>query len=238
MSRRASHILLSVFLSASGSAGGYALTYKLAGNDASLSFLCLGASVVAALLGMQIVLAKMSSARATYLVLFNISFSFGLVWFMLCLILPMFWVSAVDPSVKYILLLASIGLCYVNVSKGIELFNLRWAQVGTELLSRYYDRTRSAIEWGSVVGALRVSVSIYIPGVSEKLSSFISVALVMSMLAGLSLRKVFPIFSLFAWGIPLVIVVSLVMQMIGLTIGQLLTLTALEKKAKNIIRPL
>lgn len=191
-----------------------------------------------ALLAMQMILAVMSSARATYLVLFNISFSFGLIWFMLCLILPIFWVSEVDLSAKCILLLASVGLCHVNVLKGVDLFNLRWAMVGTDLLSRYYDRKRSAIEWSSVVGALRVSVSIYIPGVPEKLNTFISVAIVVSMLAGLSLRNLFPLFSLFAWGIPIVIVVSLIMQMIGLTIGQLIALTSLEKKEERIIRPL
>lgn len=83
-----------------------------------------------------------------------------------------------------------------------------------------------------------MAVSIYIPGVPEKLNSIISVAVVLSMIVGLSLRNAFPLFSLFAWGIPIVIVASLIMQLIGFGIGQLLVLTALEKKDRNIIRPL
>lgn len=238
LNHKISHISLSVFLSAGGTAGGCAITYKLAGYDAALSFLWCGLFVVAALLTMQTILAIKSERRTTHLVLFNISFILGLVWFMLCLILPMFWVPEVGVPAKCLLSLASFGLCSVNISRGIELFKSRWNQAGPELLSRFYDRKRKTIQWQTLVAALRMSVSIYIPGVPDKLNPFISVAIILSMIAGLSLRNVFPLFSLFAWGVPMVIVVSIVMQMIGFAIGQFLEVTALEKRDGNAIRPL
>lgn len=238
LNHKISNISLSLFLSLGGVAGGCAITYKLAGYEAALSFLWFGALVVAALLIGQTILAIKSEGRTTYLVLFNISFILGLVWFMLCLILPMFWVPGIGLTAKWCLSLAALGLCSVNVSRGVMLFRSRWTQVGAELLSRFYDRKRKAIEWQKLVAALRMSVSIYIPGVPDKVNPFISVAIVFSMIAGLTLRNVFPLFSLFAWGIPIVIVVSLVMQMIGFALGQLMEVAALEKKDGNMIRPL
>jgi hypothetical protein len=237
LNHRSSNILLSLFLSAGGAAGGCAITYKLAGYDAALSFLRAGVLVVLALLAAQAILSIKSETRATYLVLFNIAFILGLVWFMSCLILPMFWVPAVDMSAKGLLALASVGLCSVNVYKGVALFKLKWTQVGGELLSRFYDKKRNSIEWQALVAELRMSVSIYIPGVSDKLNPFISVAIVISMLAGLSLRNAFPLFSLFAWGIQIIIVISLVMQMIGFAVGQFLEIAALEKKDGIAIVP-
>lgn len=238
LNHRVSNISLSAFMSAGGTAGGYAITYKLAGYDGAQSFLCFCAYTLATLLTVQAILGIKSAVRAVYLVLFNICFILGIVWFMLCLILPMFWIPTIDMSAKLLLSVASVILCSVNISKGVELFKLRWNRVGAELLSRYYDQKHSVIEWSDMVGGLRMAVSIYIPGVPEKLNSIISVAVVLSMIVGLSLRNAFPLFSLFAWGIPIVIVVSLVVQMIGFGIGQLLVLTALEKKDRNIIRPL
>lgn len=238
LNHRLSNISLSAFLSAGGTAGGYAITYKLAGYDAAQSFLVFCAFALATLLIVQAILGIKSEARAVYLVLFNICFILGVVWFVLCLILPMFWIPTINISAKLFLSVASVVLCSVNISKGVELFKQRWNRVGVELLSRHYDQKHSVIEWSDLVGGLRMAVSIYIPGVPEKLNSIISVAVVLSMIVGLSLRNAFPLFSLFAWGIPIVIVASLIMQMIGFGIGQLLVLTALEKKDRNIIRPL
>lgn len=231
-------ISLSVFLSAAGAAGGCAITYKLAGYDAALSLVLFGVSIVAALLAIQTILAIKSEKRITYLILFNITFILGMVWFMLCLILPIFWISSIGTSAKFFLSLATVGLCSVNVSRGIEIFKSRWAKVGAGLLSRFYDRKHMVIDWDKVLAALRMSVSIYIPGVSSRLNPVISVTIVAAMITGLSLRNVFPLFSFFAWGIPIVIVVSLVMQMIGSAIGQFLEVTAIEKRDGNVIRPL
>jgi hypothetical protein len=237
MNHKGSYISLSAFLSAGGAAGGCAITYKLAGYDAALSFLWFASFIVAALLTTQTILAVKSGGRAMYLVLFNISFILGLVWFMLCLILPIFWVPQIDISAKFFLSLVSVALCCANLFKGIGLFNSKWTQVGAELLSRHYDQKSRAIAWEKLAAALRMSVAIYIPGVSAKLNSVISIAIVVSMLVGLSLRNAFPIFSLFAWGIPIIIAVALVMQMIGFGIGQFSKVTALEKRDGNIIRP-
>lgn len=238
LKHKVSLISLSAFLSVGGTAGGCAITYKMAGYDAVLSFFMFGASIVVALLAMQMILAIKSEKRTAYLVLFNMTFILGLVWFMLCLILPMFWLPSIGASAKLSLFLASLGFCLVNISRGLEMFKSRWAQVGVELLSKFYDRKRKAIDWEAVVAKLRMSSSIYIPGVPSKLNHLISVAIIISMVAGLSLRNAFPLFSFFAWGVPMVIVVSLVMQMIGAAIGQFLEVTALERKDGDVIRPM
>lgn len=238
LKHKISLISLSAFLSAGGAAGGCAMTYKLVGSGAATSFFLFGASVVIALLAIQLILAIKSEKRTAYLVLFNITFILGLVWFMLCLILPMFWMSTIGWFAKLFLSLALVGLCSVNLSRGVDVFKIRWAQVGVELLCKFYDRKRKVIDWESIVATLRMSVSIYIPGLPSKMNPFISVAIVLSMLTGLSLRNAFPLFSFFAWGVPTVILVSLVMQMIGSAIGQYLEVTALEKKDGDVIRPL
>jgi hypothetical protein len=233
-----SNIYLSAFLATGATGGGWALTDKLAGHQAAMSFLYLSASVIVGMLFIQGLLFLKSKKQARFLILLNIASVFGLLWMMTCLVLPIFWMASVGIVTKLLFLIISMIICWLNVLKGIRTFSARWTCVGEKLLSRFYKRDRQVIDWCGLVGSLKLTVSIHIPGLSERASPAVSVVLVISMLAGLSLRNISPVFSVFAWGLPSVIVIATFLQMIGFAIGQFLILTRLEKKDGNVIRPL
>ena len=222
----------------SGVAGGGAITHNLEGFSAALSFVKFGTCMVFALLMAQLIFSLKSQKRAIYLIFFNISFIFGIVVFMSCLILPLFWVSAIGLNVKFSFFLVSAGLWISNVKHGVKIFNHKWENVGGKLLLRYYRERKGEIDWNGIIGSLKMSIAIYIPGIPQVLNPPISILIVISMLAGLSLRNVSPEISLFAWGIPIIIVVSLVTQMVGIGIAQLMKLNALEKEAGTQIKPI
>lgn len=232
------YVYLSTFMCVAGVAGGWAITHKLAGGGAALSFLKFGACMVLALLSAQLILSMKGQRRAIYLILFNMAFIAGVVVFLSCLILPLLWVPAISFKVKSSFLLISAALWICNVKQGIKIFDGKWKDVGGKLLLRYYRKGESQVNWNGIIGSLKMSITIYMPGVPEILNPIISIFIVVSMLAGLSLRNVFPEASLFAWGIPIVIVISLVMQMVGSGIAQILKLNDLEKESGTRIRPI
>ena len=232
-----SNISLSTFMCVGGVAGGAALTNKLGGSDAALSFVKFGTCMMLALLTIQVIFAIKSQSRALYLIVFNIAFASGIVCFLLCLILPIFWIPTIDASIKIFLSIISVGLWSINVLKGVKIFDLKWASAGQELLARFYRRKEGEIDWDGLSGALRMSVSVYLPGVSQKLNSVLSFLIAVSMLAGLALRNVFPIYSVFSWGIPIIIVISIFAQMMGFGVAQFLKIGALEREQGVFIRP-
>lgn len=233
-----SNIYLSAFLSIAATGGGWAITSKLAGQHAGWSFLYLSAPIVFGMLIVQGVLFFKSRTRAKFLILLNIASAFGVLWMLLCLVLPIFWIESIWIVEKIILFIFAFFLFYSNLALGIKNFNKRWAAVGMQLLSKYYRRDRREIDWSGIVRSLKLSVSLHMPGLPEKINPLLSVILVASMLAGLSLRNVFPVLSVFAWGVPAIIGVATMLQMIGFLIGQLFLLIALERKEGAVIRPL
>lgn len=190
-----------------------------------------------ALLTSQLILARMGQKRVAHLILYNIAFIFAIVGFLLCLILPLLWVPSIGLEVKLLLSLMSLVLWYSNVSKGIEIMELKWDETAKKSLFRFYSKHEGAINWTGLLKSLKLSVVVYIPGVPKSFDAAISILVVAFMLAGLSLRNTFPIFSVFAWGIPMIVAISTIMQMIGFGVAQFMKLTALEKQDGVIIRP-
>ncbi|RYG98303.1 MAG: hypothetical protein EON58_07535 [Alphaproteobacteria bacterium] len=229
---------LSAFLATAATGGGWAITGKLAGHEAALSFLYFSAPVVGGMFVIQILLFMKSRSLVKFGIAFNIATAFGLVWMMSCLVLPIFWIASIGIAAKLSFGSVSLIICYLNVIRGIGIFNIRWKKVGLKLLRQYYWRDRETMDWGGIVSSLKLSASFYVPGVSEKTGPILSVLLVVSMIVGLSLRNVFPVFSVFFWGIPSVLVIATMLQMVGVVVGQYLMFVALEKKEGVFIRPL
>jgi len=234
--KNASSIYLSVFLSVGATLGGWAITGKFAGSIAAESFLYLSVPMVVGLVALQILLFIKSKSQLKYLILFNMSAASGVLWMMSCLVLPIFWIDSVGVSGKVLMVVLSSLLFYFNVVEGINKFRLRWGVVGESLLKKYYKSDRGLIDWNGIIGALKISASFHIPGISQNIQPILSAALVISMLAGFSLRKIFPVFSIFAWSVPSLFFIAMMLQVIGVAIGQISMLKALEKNDGKIIR--
>lgn len=231
------HILLSIVFTSGGTIGGWALTGKLGGDEAASSFLKLGIIVVLLMSITQYMFFSLGKNRLICRIAFNIAFGCGLIWFMLCLFLPIIWVDKVGGIEKGFLFLFLVALCFANIIKGCTQFKLKWRESGESALGRHHNIKEGTVDWPKVLASMKFAVELYIPGISENMNPFISLAIIFFMLTGLSLRNLFLTFSLFAWGIPACLVISIFMQLIGLGIAQIAKLVALEKQYGKIIRP-
>lgn len=229
-------IYLSACLSVGATLGGWAITAAFEGDTAAISFVYFSVPVMLATLFVQVALFWACKDRLRLVLIFNISVAFGAFWMMSCLVLPIFWISRIHISVKLGLSLFSLILFYANLAEGIEKFERRWCVIGQRALAQHYKADCGLVAWGEIVASLKLSVSIHVPGIPASLNAVLSTLLVGSMLAGLALRKLFPMFSIFAWSIPALVVIATLLQMVGMAIGQLLVLRELEKKAKQVIR--
>lgn len=224
------HIILCFFFAAGGTVGGWALTGKLAGENAAFSFLSVGIVTVLMMLIAQLMLYSLGQRRLIYRLLFNIAFACGIVWFVLCLLLPVLWVPSVSGADKSILFSFLVALCVSNISRAGRLFREKWGADAEHALAKNHNIKNRTIDWSKVVATMRLSPRLYVPGVPESMNPFISLLMIVSMVTGFSLRNAFPAFSLFAWGIPACLVISIFMQMIGFGIAQVVKLRALEKR--------
>jgi hypothetical protein len=216
---------------------GGALTGKLVDDKAALSFLQIGLSIVLIISGMQMLLYLLGGKRLIYRVMFNIAFGCGLVWFMLCLLLPILWVDKVGVTAKALLFLFLALLCVANTCRASAHFDAKWNKEGENALAHHYNNKNSTLDWPKVLAPMRFSVGLYIPGISEKMTPFISVAIILFMVSGMSFRNAFPIFSLYAWGVPSCLVISIFAQVIGLGLAQIIKLIELEKRFGKPIKP-
>lgn len=206
------------------------MTGKLVGDSAALSFLQIGVTVVLSMSIVQILLFFLGKTRLIYRILFNIAFGCGIVWFMLCLILPVLWVEDMDGRAKLSLFLLLFFLCISNMIEAKKQFERKWLDGGEAVLLCCRDVKNSAIDWERVIEALKLSIRLYIPGVPRSMTPFISVVLILAMIIGLSVRNLFPMISLFAWGVPTCVAISILMQMIGLGFAQVAKVILLEKR--------
>ncbi len=231
------HVMLSFFVSIFGAMGGWALTRKLAGDKAALSFLQIGLIIVLIMTGTQLLFYLLGKSRLIHRVLFNMAFGCGLVWFMLCLLLPILWVDKFDIAFKALLFVLLLVLCIANASKAGAQFEMKWQAEGEKALARHYDKKSGSVDWQKVLASMRFSVSLYIPGVSERMTPLISFVMLLCMGSGLSFRNTYPIFSLYAWGTPFCLVISIFAQLLGLGLAQVIKLAALEKRFGKPLRP-
>lgn len=231
------HILMSLFLSIAGTVGGWALTGKLAGDKAALSFVLVGSVVVFAISCIQVIFFALGRNRVIYRVVFNLAFGCGVVWFLLCLLLPILWISSIGSIEKALIFLFLLIISIANVSRAGMQFKARWKEKGEEALTRCYNSKEKTVDWPKVLAPMRFSVALHIPGIPEKMNPFISAAIILFMVGGLSLRNIYPIFSLYAWGIPACLVISMFSQVLGLGFAQIIKLIDLEKRFGTPIRP-
>jgi hypothetical protein len=84
---------------------------------------------------------------------------------------------------------------------------------------------------------MRLSATLYIPGLPASVVPVLSVVLIFFLIFGLNFRKVFPLFSLLSWGVAITIITPIFVQMIGFNIAHALKVRELEKKIGKRIRP-
>lgn len=220
-------LYFSPILLCAGDLVGWFLTQKLAGSQAAMEFFWVSVFSTTSVLVLQFWLYAQSRNRLLYQILFLGAGGLALVWYMLCLILPIFWISEIGADVKISLVSGACFLFLCNGIKGFLCFRKKLGETDVMIMGNYDQRGKS-LEWDKVLWSLKLSLSLYVPGIPNSVIPFITALMVVSMLVGLSLRKLFPVFSVFAWGIPCIFLSSYLVQIMAGRVAQALKVVELE----------
>jgi len=222
-------ILICLGLLIVGNLAGWAIAEMFVGEAASRDFLEFGTVAAAIIFLMQVLVFGFCKKGVSGEFIFRGVSGFSLIWFLLSLVLPLVWVKDFGFQVKFTLIGLSLLLFAFNFEKGRRHFNKQWERQAPSI-EKTLKKNSPALEWEEVGKILALSVSMHIPGVPKMLEPVLSVLFAVSMIAGLNLRKIFPIFSMFAWGIPCVVASSMLVQMIAFNFLQGAKIRKLEKE--------
>ena len=123
-------------------------------------------------------------------------------WFILALSLPIFWMSEIGATEKLILLVIFVSFMFFNLTLGCRMFNKSWSNNGIAAFKNGFRGSSPDGDWNKVMKNLRFEHYIAIPGISKKWASAVSILILALMLTGLSLRTVYPTFSVLPGGFP------------------------------------
>lgn len=231
-------LLLSSFLTSASTIGGWALTVQVAGSEAGVRFLWTGGSFVIAILVVQIALCFLDGNRVLYRQLFGVAFSLALVWFMLCLFLPVFFIASVSVFHKFSIAIFFFFVVVGNFAEGFSRFDRKWKERGEKCFVTNYDQRSNVIDWQQLVKSMKLTVTLYVPGVPKRAEPVLAIATPISMVLGLNMWSTFPILGIFAWSIGSALLVSIFVQMIGLACAQAARVAKIEANTGKKIKAL
>jgi len=223
-------LFLSLTLLAFGSVLGWLLTYKIAGTDAGFEALAICLTIAGLTFVFQLALYFVNQDRLFYVAVFYGALGLNLVWFMFSLFMPIFWVETVPLLAKGSASGILIFLSIANLCRGYRQFADRWRSVGDPLVIGRVNPQLRTIEWEQIQKRLRYDADIFIPGLPQNATSVLSALLLLSMLAGLNFRTMYPVLSTFAWGIPCAVFGSFFFQLVGNRLSEASAINALQKK--------
>jgi len=219
-----------------GTGFGYIVIGKLAGQQSAQEFLTLSASLVLSVLSLQILLFFMARARLVYLLVFTSVSGLALVWYMMCFAAPIYWLPKISGTAKLMVFAVSAFLIIGNGLEGLREFKRQWQKNEPDVM-KHYDKRGSVLDWHKVAKSLHLSANIYIPGVPKDIAILLSVPIFLSMIFGFSFIKVYPVASVFAWGIPFIMVSSCFTQFVTMGVAQVLKVIEIEKELGVKILP-
>ena len=229
MSELKTLLFCSIIMMCAGTAFGYIITDKLAGRQSAQEFLILGASLASIIFFLQILLFFMAKRRLVYLLVFTSVSVLAMVWYMMCFTIPIYWLPKARGTAKLMVFAASVFLFTGNCLEGLREFKRQWKKNEPDVM-KHYDRSRSILDWHQVAKSLHLSISIYVPGVSKDIGLWLSVSIILSVIFGLSFKEVYPVASLFAWGIPFMMISACFIQLVTMGIAQVFKVIEIEKK--------
>lgn len=228
-------LILSIIVSAISTIGGACVAQKIAGGDAGFKYFWFGCFISLVITMPQILIFPRAKRRLFFQLNYLGFFGFTIAWFILALSLPIFWMSEIGATEKLILLVILISFMSFNFALGWRMFNKSWSNTGIAAFKTEFKGFLPDGDWNKVIKNLRLEHYIAIPGISKKWASAFSVLLLALMLTGLSLRTVYPTFSVFAWGIPSIVMASYFIQVSGSYFAQAAQVKRLEADLGDVL---
>lgn len=231
------YLLLSLSILLFGTAGGAAMTRKMAGRNDELgwSFFWWALPFCLALFLCQCLVFPKARTRLLFQLVFTGLMGFTLTFFLLSIILPVFWLSPMALPGKMVMALMFAAIFLHNLAFGWRRVNLRWATMAAAVFEQEFKPRDGTVNWDKVVRKMRIEPEIIIPGVPAKWAAAVWIALIACMIVGLAMKSAWPAFSAFSWAIPLVLVAACLNQVSGAAFAQAVKVRAIEKDRKIIL---
>ena len=223
-------LIISFFLLLVGTLGAWAIAWKLNGEKEDAEFLKILGTIAVFIFCVQVTIFFYMKKRIFLQLIFLSICGLSLVWFMLALVFPILWVDILGVKTKLVLYSILIVLSICNVFEAFRRFNEKWTGLDQVVRVKKLERNGDTINWDKLSIFMDLSGNLYIPGLSRSVSMIISVLLVISMILGFILKTTFPVFSAIAWGVPSILMVSVLFQMIGYNLAQACRVRILEKE--------
>jgi hypothetical protein len=206
-------VLLFSSLGAFAVAGGTAMTSKLVGSEAAYSFFISTAALLAISVAALAYLRIWSQRRAVaFLWFWSLALNVGLTSILLAITLPLFGMNGVFSLGSAILAGYFLTILGYQLWKANRHFADSWDKHHRTALAVCYDPKLSVIYTKPLMHHLKIGSVMFFPKKLEFLNKVIWVPLLIALVAGLSLRHAFPLFSAICAGIPALTVIALLMQ--------------------------
>jgi hypothetical protein len=217
---------------------GWVMISETTGTTPTNRFLYTGFAIALAVTAVDTWLHRKGSTRALHRLLSRGTIVFLLMWFMSCLLLPLFWIDEVDGRTK----LAAIGLlswlCGANAIRGFRQFRAAWASRGAAALAEHYQEEHGTIEWDWTVDALRIEPTIYVPLMNRFTIPLAVVSGLGGFMFGPSLVYSYPVVAALGWTFAMSVFIAYFVQLLGSGAAQALTLAHLEWTAGRPLAPM
>lgn len=215
---------------------GSAITLKLTEPNTALNYLWFSSLV--SLIAFSLLLTKYKSGKTKLTEQFSYFafFIFCMVWFMLSLFMPIFFMQTINLKVKIILGALSCFIVCSNFSLGYKEVKKKWVATGSTAFDQEYKKSGKEADWEKVANKLNINFVIHIPGIPKQFIDIISVLLIIFMIIGLNLRSAMPVFSVFSWGIPATVFAGCFAQIMGTYFSLRKLIQIFELKNSVIIR--
>lgn len=216
----------------------YIITEKLAGEIAATKALVVGSGW--ALLGTLSVLCawRFSFQRALLYQLYDgFLIFFGANSMLLAVAMPLFFAFEPTSAVAAALAGYSIAILIYQVLCANRHFAERWAQNQEHALTKALNRQLKQLNTDVFINSLNLEAVLALPGKLSRFGVLILGLMLISMVVGLNLRKLFPQFSAFAYGIPALTFLSVTTQIVLFRVLIAYKLIGIEREIGAVLAP-
>jgi hypothetical protein len=217
---------------------GWLMISEVTGDSPSHRFLYTSFALALAMTLVDTWLHWKGRTRALYRLLARGPVTLLFLWFVSCLLLPLFWIEEVDAGTKLVALGLMSWLCGANAIRGFRQFRAAWAGRGAAVLAEYYREADGTIEWDWVVEALRIESTMYMPLMNRFTIPLAVIAGLGGFMFAPSLVYSYPVAAPLAWTFAVSLFMSYFFQLLGSGAAQALTLLHLEQAAGRPLAPL
>jgi hypothetical protein len=133
-----------------GSIGGWAIADNIASREDSYEFAYGSILAIGLILILQASLYILGRERLYVKLLFGASFSMSMIWFMMCLVLPLAWADNVDVYMRVLMFALIVPLSLGNIAEAFRRFSAKWTKSGSVSFEKAFNRDQGSVEWEQV----------------------------------------------------------------------------------------